>query len=140
MNSGSDVIVSGMLIGLLMAQIAQNRHLAAVFEELLSAEGNTVCLRPAGAYIRPGAEATFAGVVAAARDRGECAIGYRRHDITRTGTGDQGIRLNPPKGERRVWYAEDQVVVIATDHHGPPAPAAGPDASDTADSAPSGAR
>ncbi|MFH8872464.1 CASTOR/POLLUX-related putative ion channel [Streptomyces griseus] len=139
-NSGSDVIVSGMLIGLLMAQIAQNRHLAAVFEELLSAEGNTVCLRPAGAYIRPGAEATFAGVVASARDRGECAIGYRRHDITRTGTGDQGIRLNPPKGERRVWYAEDQVVVIATDHHGPPAPAAGPDASDTADSAPSGAR
>lgn len=30
---------------------------------------------------------------------------------------DHGIRLNPPKGERRVWYAEDQVVVVATDHH-----------------------
>lgn len=112
-NSGSDVIVSGMLVGLLMAQIAQNRHLAPVFEELFSAEGNDVCLRPAGAYIHPGAEATFAAVVAAARDRGECAIGYRRHDVARTGSGDHGIRLNPPKGERRVWYAEDQVVVIA---------------------------
>ncbi|MGC4930294.1 CASTOR/POLLUX-related putative ion channel [Streptomyces cyaneofuscatus] len=131
-NSGSDVIVSGMLVGLLMAQIAQNRHLAPVFEELFSAEGNDVCLRPAGAYIHPGAEATFAAVVAAARDRGECAIGYRRHDLARTGSGDHGIRLNPPKGERRVWYAEDQVVVIAREHHHLPSIAAGPDGSATA--------
>ncbi|MFJ9112463.1 NAD-binding lipoprotein [Streptomyces sp. NPDC102283] len=135
-NSGSDVIVSGLLFGLLMAQIAQNRHLAPVFEELFSAEGNNVCLRPAAAYIRPGAEAAFAGVVAAARDRGECAIGYRRHDAARTGPGDQGIRLNPPKGERRVWHAEDQVVVVATAHHLPTV-AAGPDESAAPDSAPS---
>ncbi|MFI7285580.1 NAD-binding lipoprotein [Streptomyces anulatus] len=133
-NSGSDVIVSGMLVGLLMAQIAQNQQLAPVFEELFSAEGNNVCLRPAGAYIQPGAEATFAGVVAAARDRGECAIGYRRHDVARTGSGDHGIRLNPPKGERRVWYAEDQVVVVATDHHLPTI-TAGPDESATAGTA-----
>ncbi|MFJ1800614.1 NAD-binding lipoprotein [Streptomyces sp. NPDC088180] len=136
-NSGSDVIVSGLLIGLLMAQIAQNRHLAPVFEELFSAEGNNVCLRPAGAYIRPGAEAAFAAVVAAARDRGECAIGYRRHDAARTGPGDHGIRLNPPKGERRVWHAEDQVVVVATTHHQLPTVAAGPDESAVPDSAPS---
>lgn len=131
-NSGSDVIVSGMLIGLLTAQIAQNRHLAPVFEELFSAEGNNVCLRPAGAYIHPGAESAFAGVVAAARDRGECAIGYRRHDVVRTGPGDHGIRLNPPKSERRVWHAEDQVVVVATDRHHLPTVAAGPDESATA--------
>ncbi|MFJ7415433.1 NAD-binding lipoprotein [Streptomyces sp. NPDC098077] len=135
-NSGSDVIVSGLLIGLLMAQIAQNRHLAPVFEELFSAEGNNVCLRSAGAYVRPGAEAAFAGVVAAARDRGECAIGYRRHDAARTGPGDHGIRLNPPKGERRVWHAEDQVVVVATAHQLPTV-AAGPDESAVPDSAPS---
>ncbi|MFJ5049680.1 NAD-binding lipoprotein [Streptomyces sp. NPDC088719] len=135
-NSGSDVIVSGLLTGLLMAQIAQNRHLAPVFEELFSAEGNNVCLRPAGAYIRPGAEAAFAGVVAAAWDRGECAIGYRRHDAARTGPGDHGIRLNPPKGERRVWHAEDQVVVVATAHQLPTV-AAGPDESAVPDSAPS---
>ncbi|MGW6290000.1 CASTOR/POLLUX-related putative ion channel [Streptomyces sp. NPDC055107] len=134
-NSGSDVIVSGLLIGLLMAQIAQNRHLAPVFEELFSAEGNNVSLRPAGAYIRPGAEAAFAGVVAAARDRGECAIGYRRRDAARTGPGDHGIRLNPPKGERRVWHAEDQVVVVATAHPRLPTVAAGPDESAVPDSA-----
>ncbi|MCI3220683.1 NAD-binding lipoprotein [Streptomyces sp. NP-1717] len=113
-NPGSDVVVSGELTGLLMAQIAQNRHLAAVFDELFSAGGSTVCLRPAGTYVRPGSDATFATVVAAARDRGECAIGYRRHDL-RTVPPDHGVRLNPHKGERRAWSAEDQVVVVATD-------------------------
>ncbi|MEU5973088.1 CASTOR/POLLUX-related putative ion channel [Streptomyces globisporus] len=119
-NSGSDVIVSGMLVGLLMAQITQNRHLASVFEELFAADGNSVCLRPAYAYIREGAEATFADVVAAAQMRGECAIGYRRQDIANTGSDDHGIKLNPSKAVRRVWYAEDQIVVIATDRLPPP--------------------
>ncbi|MGV9701575.1 CASTOR/POLLUX-related putative ion channel [Streptomyces sp. NPDC003483] len=121
LHPGSDVIVSGELTGLLMAQIAQNRHLAAVFDELFSAEGSTICLRPAGHYVRPGAEASFATVVAAARDRGECALGYRRHDRRAT-LPDLGVRLNPHKGERRVWDAEDQVVVVASEPAGPPAP------------------
>ncbi|MFJ2650121.1 NAD-binding lipoprotein [Streptomyces sp. NPDC087420] len=113
-NPGSDVIVSGELTGLLMAQIAQNHHLAPVFDELFSAEGSLLCLRPAGTYVRVGCEATFATVVAAARDRGECAIGYRRHD-RRTSAPDYGIRLNPRKGERREWGAGDHVVVVTTD-------------------------
>ncbi|MEU8946829.1 NAD-binding lipoprotein [Streptomyces sp. NPDC048489] len=120
LHPGSDVIVSGELTGLLMAQIAQNRHLAAVFDELFSAEGSTICLRPAGHYVRPGAEASFATVVAAARDRGECALGYRRHDRRAT-LPDLGVRLNPHKGERRVWDAEDQVVVVASEPADPPA-------------------
>ncbi|MGW3836091.1 CASTOR/POLLUX-related putative ion channel [Streptomyces microflavus] len=133
-NTASDVIVSGMLTGLLMAQIAQNRHLAPLFDELFSAEGSDVCLRPAGTYVRPGAEATFATVVAAARDRGECAIGYRRHD-GRTGRADQGIRLNPSKGERHVWSVEDHVVVVARDRDLPTAPSEPADATDEADAA-----
>ncbi|MET9556214.1 NAD-binding lipoprotein [Streptomyces sp. NPDC006645] len=113
-DPGSDVIVSGELTGLLMAQIAQNRHLASVFDELFSAEGSMICLRPAATYVHPGATTAFATVVAAARDRGECAIGYRRHD-RRTTAPDHGVRLNPHKSERREWSAEDQVVVITTE-------------------------
>ncbi|MGW4840263.1 hypothetical protein [Streptomyces sp. MBT55] len=30
------------------------------------------------------------------------------------------MRLNPPKAERRVWNAEDQVGVVATDRPPPP--------------------
>ncbi|MET7850156.1 CASTOR/POLLUX-related putative ion channel [Streptomyces avermitilis] len=124
-NPGSDVIVSGELTGLLLAQITQSRHLASVFDELFSADGSTICLRQAGHYVRVGSETTFATVVAAARDRGECAIGYRRHD-RRAIPPDHGIRLNPDKSERREWSADDQVVVVATEPT-EPAPAAAQD-------------
>ncbi|GAA3310843.1 hypothetical protein GCM10020295_79010 [Streptomyces cinereospinus] len=63
-SPGADVIISGKLIGLLMAQISQNRRLAAVFEELFSAEGAGVHLRPASDYVLPDRETAFATVVA----------------------------------------------------------------------------
>ncbi|MFF5559209.1 CASTOR/POLLUX-related putative ion channel [[Kitasatospora] papulosa] len=133
-NKGSDVIVSGKLTGLLMAQIAQNRHLAPVFDELFSPEGAGVSLRPAGRYVLQDAEATFATLVAAARDRGECAIGYIGHE-SRTDAATQGVRLNPPKDERRVWNAEDHLVVLATDPGIAPAPVGQADSTGAAASA-----
>ncbi|MEW2808965.1 NAD-binding lipoprotein [Streptomyces massasporeus] len=114
LGPGADVIISGKLIGLLMAQISQNRHLAAVFGELFSADGTGIRLRPAGDYVLPGCETSFATVVAAARGRGECAIGYRDHDDASTGPG-YGVRVNPPKSERRRWTAADEVIVVGTD-------------------------
>ncbi|WP_030897573.1 CASTOR/POLLUX-related putative ion channel [Streptomyces sp. NRRL S-474] len=113
-SPGADVIISGKLIGLLMAQISQNRHLAAVFEELFSADGTGVRMRPATDYVLTGRETAFATVVAAARDRGECAIGYRSHDSALTTPG-HGLRINPPKNERRRWTAGDEVVVVSAD-------------------------
>ncbi|MEU1015071.1 NAD-binding lipoprotein [Streptomyces sp. NPDC005900] len=111
---GADVIISGKLIGLLMAQISQNRHLAAVFEELFSADGTGVRLRPATDYVLPGSETSFATVVAAARRRQECAIGYRTHGDPSMSLG-YGVRINPSKHERRRWTDEDEVVVIGRD-------------------------
>ncbi|MFF9623887.1 NAD-binding lipoprotein [Streptomyces griseosporeus] len=113
---GADVIISGKLIGLLMAQISQNPHLAAVFDELFSAGGTQIHLRSAADYVVPDQEASFATVVAAARDRGECAIGYRSHaDAGRA--PDYGLRVNPPKAHRRRWITGDEVVVIAASGH-----------------------
>jgi hypothetical protein len=114
LGPGADVIISGKLVGLLMAQISQNRHLAAVFEELFSADGTGIRLRPAGDYVLPGCETTFATVVAAARQRGECAIGYRSHDDASTSPG-YGVRINPPKAGRRRWTADDEVIVLGRD-------------------------
>ncbi|MFK8906568.1 CASTOR/POLLUX-related putative ion channel [Streptomyces sp. YS-3] len=111
-SPGADVIISGKLIGLLMAQISQNRHLAAVFEELFSADGTGVRLRPAPHYVRPGVETSFATIVAAAHQHGECAIGYRSHDGSSTRLG-YGVRINPPKDERRQWTDNDEVVVVS---------------------------
>ncbi|AWT41017.1 MULTISPECIES: CASTOR/POLLUX-related putative ion channel [Streptomyces] len=109
---GADVIISGKLIGLLMAQISQNRHLAAVFDELFSAGGTQIHLRSAADYVLPDQEASFATVVAAARNQGECAIGYRSHADAGRAPG-YGLYVNPPKAHRRRWIAGDEVVVVA---------------------------
>ncbi|MFD6418770.1 NAD-binding lipoprotein [Streptomyces sp. NPDC060194] len=107
----ADVIAHGKTIGLIMTQICRNRHLTPVFDELLRADGNAVRLRPAADYVRLDQETSFATVVAAARRRGQCAIGYRDHAAVHRGLG-HGLRVNPPKTERRTWSALDEVVVI----------------------------
>ena len=110
--AGADCIVSGKLIGLLMTQISQNRHLAGVFHELFSPEGQEIHLRPAGAYVRTGRDAPFAAVVESALRKGECAIGYRAHARPATGP-HYGVRINPDKARVRRWDAEDRIIVIA---------------------------
>jgi len=111
-RAGADCIVSGKLIGLLMTQISQNRHLAGVFHELFSPEGQEIHLRPAGAYVRTGRDAPFAAVVESALRKGECAIGYRAHARPATGP-HYGVRINPDKARVRRWDAEDRIIVIA---------------------------
>ncbi|MDR6974062.1 hypothetical protein J2X68_000740 [Streptomyces sp. 3330] len=114
LGPGSEAVVGGQLTGLLMAQVSQNGHLAGVFEELFAADGSALRLRPAHRYVRPDRPASFATVVAAARDRGECAIGYRCHDPTATPSGHR-VRLNPAKADRRVWSRTDEIVVVVRD-------------------------
>src|SRR3954469_8410889 len=87
-----DVIVSDKLISLLVTQISENRHLTAVFDELFSAEGSELYMRPAGDYVRLGQPTAFRTLVEAASRRGEVAIGYR------IAAGDAGeVVVNPPK-------------------------------------------
>ncbi|GGS11300.1 lipoprotein [Streptomyces humidus] len=123
LGPGSEAVVGGRLTGLLMAQVAQNGRLAAVFEELFAAGGSALRLRPAHRYVPVDRAASFATVVAAARERGECAIGYRCHDPTDP-AGHQ-VRLNPAKTCTRVWSGTDDIVVIVTD--GPAEGAGGPE-------------
>ncbi|MFF1442056.1 NAD-binding lipoprotein [Streptomyces sp. NPDC058295] len=114
LGPGSEAIVGGQLTGLLMAQVSQNGHLAGVFEELFAAGGSALRLRPAHHYVLPDRPASFATVVAAARDRSECAIGYRCHDTAAAPVG-HGVRLNPAKAGRRVWSRTDEIVVVVRD-------------------------
>ncbi|MFJ2813326.1 NAD-binding lipoprotein [Streptomyces sp. NPDC087294] len=116
LGPAADAVVRGELTALLMTQISHNPLLAGVFEEIFATRGGALALHPAGDYVRPGQEASFATVVAAASGRGECAIGYRTH-APDTAPRDGGIRLSPRKSERRPWSAGDEILVLtaATD-------------------------
>ncbi|MFE3166035.1 NAD-binding lipoprotein [Streptomyces sp. NPDC059224] len=111
LGHASDVVVRGELTALVMAQIAHAPELAAVFEEIFTERGGALALRTADHYVTPGREAAFATVVAAALERGECAIGYHAH-LPRAARRYGAVRLAPGKSERRVWHAEDEVLVL----------------------------
>src|SRR5207244_13161439 len=71
-----DFIVSDNLVSLMLAQIAENKELSAVFQDLFDAEGNELYLKPAGDYVELERPVSFYTVVEAARRRGEVASGY----------------------------------------------------------------
>ncbi|WP_088281771.1 potassium transporter TrkA [Kineosporia sp. A_224] len=106
-----DFIVSNRLVSLVMSQIAENPHLAAVLDELMSKQGHELYVRPVTDYVTPG-EVTFGTVCEAALRRGEIAIGYR--SVGRNGQED-GLAaiVNPAKGTRLTFTADDKVVVLA---------------------------
>ncbi|MFG2748481.1 CASTOR/POLLUX-related putative ion channel [Streptomyces xanthophaeus] len=111
-RDGADFIVSGRLISLLMTQVSESPHLAAVFEELFRAEGHELYLRPVTDYVRAGYEVSFATVVASARRSRACAVGYRLRAEAATGPG-YGVRINPDK-RQLVRFAEgDWLIVLA---------------------------
>ncbi|GHH77257.1 lipoprotein [Streptomyces sulfonofaciens] len=113
-TKADDFIVSTKVITLLLTQLTENPHLEAVFTDLFNPEGAEIYLKPAADYLVPGAEANFATVVAAARDRGESAIGYRlaRHGHEPPG---YGVFLNPSKTGSLVLEEGDAVIVLAED-------------------------
>jgi ion channel POLLUX/CASTOR len=106
-GDSDDFIVSSRLVSLVISQIAENPHLGAVLDDLLSQDGHELYLRPAMDYVRPG-EVTFGTVCEAALRRGEIAIGYR------PGTGaDRTAVVNPAKHSTLMLGPLDQIVVLA---------------------------
>ena len=106
-----DFIVSARLVSLLMAQVSENAQLNAVFADLFDVAGSEIYLRPAHEYLEPGAEVSYATIVASARRRDEVAIGVRTQaDV---GAGEAGVRINPPKSTRLTLGPRDAVIVLA---------------------------
>ncbi len=108
-----DFIVSARLVSLLMAQVAENAHLNAVFADLFDQDGSEIYLRRAADYVEPGVEVTFATLVASARRRGEIAIGYRRVVGRDASANGLGVTINPTKSERLTLGERDAVIVLA---------------------------
>ncbi|MDT0447677.1 CASTOR/POLLUX-related putative ion channel [Streptomyces hesseae] len=111
-TKADDFIVSNKLICLLLTQLAENQRLYRVLRILLDPAGSEIYLKPADHYLVPGAEATFATAVEAARRRGETAIGYRL-GRDRDTAPSYGVRLNPSRTEPLTLREGDQIVVLA---------------------------
>ncbi|MBE1593039.1 potassium transporter TrkA [Nonomuraea angiospora] len=111
-TEADDIVISDTVIGLLLAQLAENRHLADVFGYLFDSRGSEIYPRPAASYVKTGTRVHFATVVESARRRGETAIGYR-NALARNDPPHYGIVLNPDKSEPVVLNHGDSVIVLA---------------------------
>jgi voltage-gated potassium channel Kch len=109
-----DVVVSGEIVSLLVTQLSEDHRLEAVFDQLLGDEGSEIYLRPAEWYVEPGAEVSFATIVAGASRRNETALGYKSGALG-TGGAAFGVRVNPAKSETFQVFPGDRVVVLADD-------------------------
>ncbi len=110
-----DFIVSDRLISLMIAQVAESKHLNAVFGDLLDPEGSEIYLKPAGDYVALGEAVPFAAVIEAARRRGEIAFGYRIAATANDASAAYGVSVNPAKAATATFAAADRIVVLAQD-------------------------
>ena len=114
-TNADDFIVSDKLISLVLTQVSENKQLTQVFEELFSAAGSEIYLKPASSYVVLGTAVNFFTIIEAARLRGETAIGYRVIADARDSNKQYGVHVNPAKGDSHVFTADDRVIVLAED-------------------------
>jgi voltage-gated potassium channel Kch len=111
----NDFIVSTHLVSLLLAQLAENRDLAPVFEDLFDADGAELYLRPVEEYLETGRPLTFYSALESASRRQETALGYRKASDADDSERNYGVVLNPVKSEPVVFEPGDRLIVLAED-------------------------
>jgi ion channel POLLUX/CASTOR len=105
-----DFVVSNKLVSLMLAQASENSYIAAIFDELLDADGSELYMRPVTDYVATGQLLSFHTLAEAARQRGEIAVGYSRGR-----GGKAGVVVNPARSETLSYEAGDRIIVLARD-------------------------
>jgi voltage-gated potassium channel Kch len=111
-TGANDFIVSDALSSCMIAQLTENPEVDAVFADLFDAAGSAIGVKPGHWYVRDDNPVPFSQIVAAARERGEVAVGYRSAGATDT---QPVLRMNPAKSEPVSIRSGDRIVVV-----GPP--------------------
>ncbi len=114
-TKADDFIVSDKLVSLMLSQVAENKHLNAVFTDIFDPEGSEIYVKPASYYVCLDEPVNFYTVVESARQRGAVAIGYRLRAHATDASRSYGVVVNPNKSESVTFTAGDRVIVIAED-------------------------
>jgi len=108
-GSVSDFVASNELISKALAMVAERQEVAQILQEILSAEGHEVYMRPIGRYLASGEKLSFFEVMARCRVWKEILLGY-------TPSGSEEVILNPSnKREKIVWGSNDLLIMLAED-------------------------
>ena len=108
-----DFVVSDRLISLILAQISENKHLGAVFEDILDSDGSEIYLKPISSYIKLGQPQNFYTILEAAKKKDQVAFGYRIWKYSKDPERAYGVVINPKKSEKVKFEEEDRVIVFS---------------------------
>lgn len=112
-TKADDFIVSDKLISLLISQVSENKFLMPVFDDLFSADGSEIYLKPITNYIKPGEPVNFYTVTESAKRKGETAIGYRIASFAHNNNKANGVVVNPAKSAILNFTKNDRLIVLA---------------------------
>ena len=93
----------------MMAQIAEERHIKEILNDLLSDGGSTIFMKPITRYVDTGVPVDFYTLGASAARYNEVAIGYKKFDDE----GNFAIEVNPISREATRFTERDDLIVIA---------------------------
>ena len=108
-----DFIVSDKFASLLLTQISENKELPLVYEDLFTADGSELYLKPASEYVALDQPMSFYTVMESARRRSEVAIGYRNMALANAADQNYGVEVNPKKSAPITFRTGDKVIVLA---------------------------
>ncbi len=115
-----DFIIGENIISAAVAQIAENKLLARIFDELFRPEGSEIYLKPAQDYVALDENINFYTVLESARRKGETALGYRLNRFSRIKSElvgkkemNYGVLLNPEKTGRFEFTVDDSIIVLS---------------------------
>lgn len=114
-TKADDFIVSDKLVSLLLSQLAENKYLKAVFDDLFDADGSEIYLKHATDYVKAGVEMDFYTVLESAAQKGQVAIGYRKQAFAHEVDKAYGVVVNPTKSDKITFTENDKIVLIAED-------------------------
>jgi len=114
-TSADDFIVSDKLLSLLMSQVAENKYLMRVFEDLFDAEGSEIYIKPAREYIKLGQPVDFYTILESAAQKNEVAMGYRVLADAKNPDKGYGVVVNPKKSHQFELADEDMIIVLSED-------------------------
>lgn len=110
-TAAQEIIVSPEIISMQLSQISQQPVLESIYQELLSAGGIEICIKPASRYVELHEPCGFVDVQLAAQGRMEVAIGVRVRDSS--AAFPAAVQLNPRRDIRWKFGPNDSVVVLA---------------------------
>lgn len=114
-----DFIVSVKLDSLMLSQISENAELKRIFEDLFSAGGPSIYIKPAEYYIELGRAVNFYTIMESARQQGHLAIGIKlKNNDTSFKKSEMlahGVVVNPNKSREVFFSKGDKIIILSED-------------------------